>query len=225
MKTNILKILMLAGIATFILYSCGLTNGSITTLDNTICSNYSAATISELEVRLVHKMTDDYGSITGDSQSIWFDLETLKAFVYHIENEARLKKNIKSDQLGVRFYYSRYPVSNNWNAYPDLQSWANNNSNSTTYATHHTLIGVPTIQRGKDKQGNLLHYDFNPTDVKTYENSLGDTSVFGDLYLQDSSTPFSALFARQSSSSNTGAQNHGQLIPPADPTPSHFYNQ
>ncbi len=83
-----------------------------------LCSDYSSENINKLKVNLIHNMTKGYKdnqlasikrSQKDDAHSIWFDLETLKKFIYHIEYKSSLmNRGIK--ELGLRFYYSRYPA-------------------------------------------------------------------------------------------------------------------
>ena len=190
-----------------------------------ICSSYSEA-MSKLEVRLVHKMTDDYhSSLSGslhpnDAQSIWFDLETLKAFLYHIENEAvQHIPKVEPDRLGIRFYYARYPEFDIWDDYPDMRCFEQDYPDRVNYEKLQTLIGVPTIRRGK------LDYDFDPTIAETYLKPLNHKE-FGDTYLPGSPVDLSAIGSTPpDENDDIGARNHGQLIPPANSEPSHFYNQ
>ena len=71
---------------------------------NKICLDYSNSQINELRVDLIHTMTNKYrsnqldfvnrnsdflGYNKKDAHSIWFDLITLKKFMYHIEKTSR----------------------------------------------------------------------------------------------------------------------------------------
>lgn len=79
-----------------------------------------------------------------DSQSIHFDLKTLKDFIAIIEEKARIEDpNISTEDLGVHFYFGAYSQETPENI-PD------------NYAQRHTLVMVPT----KTNQG-IIH-DYNP---------------------------------------------------------------
>ena len=79
-----------------------------------------------------------------DAHSVWFNLTTLKNFIAEIENQALLiDKNVKDEDLGIRFYYAAYPEV------PEIPI-------PTDYSKRHTLIMIPT------KKKDNLDYDFNP---------------------------------------------------------------
>ena len=88
MKTKFLTLILFLGITTLIVSSCSFLRGtgSVSTDNKSICSNYSNSTKSQLEVGLVHEMTGNYQhtSNANDAKAIWFDLETIKKFIYHI---------------------------------------------------------------------------------------------------------------------------------------------
>ena len=184
---------------------------------NSICMNYIDEPMSVLEIGLVHEMVKGYrskqlacinshlkmddGSNMDDAHSIWFDLETVKAFVYHTEMNA-VKNKVAKEDLGLRIYYSRYPEEKKWKGYSDLSAV------DVNYKEHHTLVMIPTIRREK------LNIDFNPLDLQTYTTSMKNIEMYQDI----NSTLKTAVFGRKTSKrgGGTGAQNHGSLIPPAD---------
>ena len=211
---------------------CGCTkkdDGIVTGLDTSeICNNYNER-ISELEVRLVHAMTVKYQTIQDDlitppaldeAMSVWFNLETIKKFVYHLENEAG-NKDIGPERLGIRFYYTRYPEMVDWGGYDDLMTFQ---PSSPGYGENHTLIGVPTINR----EG--VDFDFNPVDERTFSVTLNETTIpstgaLDDFYALNSTELMAVLTPIPDATENsTGAQNHGTLIPPGNETPTHFKN-
>ncbi|PHS06595.1 MAG: hypothetical protein COA88_10340 [Kordia sp.] len=187
----------------------------------TICMDYSNEPMSELGVALIHEMVGGYennqlkhinnSANMDDAHSIWFDLETIKAFVYHTEINAR-NNEVKSDILGLRIYYSRYPEQNQWGNYKDLVGTVDGD-----YQKRHTLVMVPTINRGK---GDI---DFNPLDLDTYIAGLKNIEAYADT--NPSSTVKTLAFGInnfRSSSTSSGAQNHGGLFPP-EPTDGHAF--
>lgn len=90
-----------------------------------------------------------------DSKCIWFSLETLKKFIYKIEDTLG-KQNLNPDvEIGVRIYYATY-----------MDSVAMKNGKYQTtklpsnYQFHHTVFMMPTFTKKTGTQ--LIHYDFNP---------------------------------------------------------------
>jgi len=218
MKTKVFKLVLVVVLGAFVVYGCNKDDSSIIPTGNgVICNDFGNDNIAKLEVKLIHEMTSRYrenqnleinaGLGIDDANSIWFALDTIKAFIYHLENEGRARE-ITADRLGIRFYYSSYPVTGAGSEYDDLKGIPEN------YEMLHTLIGVPTINR----EG--LDYDFNPVDPDTYEFRMQD--VTNNDYSQLSTARTSVLAAsRQTSGSSgtTGSQNHGTLIPPGASQP------
>lgn len=190
---------------------------------NSVCMNYEDENMSTLDVDLVHTMVDTYrtnqldfintnssSKTTNDAHSIWFDLETLKKFVYHIEAiSKKTESTITSDKLGIRIYYAAYPEKETWeNKFEDLKNFMDDPERSQ-YGSLHTLVMVPTIDIG---DGKIV--DFNPLDKNTYSKGLAGLKeyYFNDGSAIPNSNPTAALTA---TTRNTGARNHGILIPPA----------
>ncbi|AXO80385.1 hypothetical protein DZC78_08315 [Olleya aquimaris] len=176
-------------------------------INSKICMDYSDENMNTLEMDLIRDMVDGYKNNQlvhinaaekfSDAHSIWFDLETLKKFIYHIEYQTINTDNkIDPQNLGLRIYYSRYP---------DELPGAYNNLKDvpTNFAKHHTLVAIPTYRR-KETSANI---DFNPLDINT----------FGEGIPSNYTGPIPSLPLTKSSQNQlTGAQNHGNLIPPAD---------
>jgi hypothetical protein len=192
-----------------------------------ICMDYSNEDMNQLNVNLIHKMVHGYkdnqlryikSEMTDDAHSIWFDLETLKKFIYQLENKAR--KNAvptSSNKLGVRIYYASYPKKDEMSKFSDLKDFMSDPLKSN-YGNLHTLVMIPTINTA---DGNV---DFNPLDADTYSEGLKGKKNYLDTNL--TSTTFGLLGtnkATATTSSSTGAQNHGNLIPPGDPIVEGFY--
>lgn len=202
---------------------------------DSICMNYSENKASELSRALIHEMAHGYRNNQlklindkfttnkedkEDAHSIWFDLETIKNFIYHIEINAK-KNNITSDKLGFRIYYSRYPEMNTWKTlYPDLLDFIG--TEREKYERLHTLVMIPTIHVKNEKTGESYNVDFNPKDINTYTTGLPE--VVGDVPPAVRIPALGGMFknisngsANQASrSTSTLAQNHGSLIPPED---------
>ncbi|MCW3161970.1 hypothetical protein [Chryseobacterium oryctis] len=131
---------------------------------------------------------------TSDAHSIWFSLEKLKKLINDIETETqKVDENIKTQDLGIRFYYGAYPKIENWDTmegYPIPD----------TYAGKHTLVMIPTISR-PDEEGNYLNFDFNPLNP----NSYNQISNEGGSVI---------AMASRNAQIGTLAENHGALVPP-----------
>lgn len=208
MKTNKFIYLGSAMLIGLFIYGCSIfqtvSSGTV------ICSDYSTQPMSTLEVGLVHEMVNGYkgnqlqeinNRIPNDAQSIWFDLETLKQFIYQVEMNAK-QNNVSSQDLGIRFYYASYPEENLWGKFPDLIDVPAN------YKKLHTLVGIATINR------KGIDYDFDPTNPDTYNKNLKEIEAYNNP-----NTPVTAMgvsnASRSSGSSTIGARNHGSVIPPA----------
>lgn len=219
--TILITALLTAGITYFILNP----NPGITTTpkNDSVCMNYDNENMSTLDVDLVHTMVDTYktnqldfintnsgSKTTNDAHSIWFDLETLKKFVYHIETiSKKTETTITNDKLGIRIYYAAYPEKKTWeNKFEDLRDFTTD-PEKAQYGSLHTLVMVPTIEIGDGKMA-----DFNPLDKNTYSNGLAGLKEYNynDGSPIPNSNPTAAL---TSSTRNSGARNHGILIPPA----------
>jgi len=193
--------------------------------NESICMTYPKDTISELPISLIHDMTNNYQTINGsrrnmnldeDAESVWFKLETLKKFIYHIEHYSKnAEKPIKKEDLGVRIYYARYPNDTMWrDNYNGALNHFNNDPELKKYEEKLTLIMIPTRKTLSEKK--IFHEDFNILDFDTYNQSLEKL----DKYNDDSEFPvFTLNFIPNNTNGNlnsTSAQNHGSLIPPLD---------
>lgn len=197
--------------------------------ESEICINYTDEEESTLSVGLIYNMTNHYRenkrknwySRDGkkdtiyDAHSIWFDLETLKKFIYNIELSAEKKDSNYSsveNRLGIRIYYADYPERNTWNQEysRDLSSFIGHPEADRVYENMHTLIMVPTKSKGN------LNIDF---DLDNPQISGRDILIRWhnqpDYRIQ--SLTFSNNFIRDFEESESwDAQNHGSMIPPAN---------
>jgi len=150
-----------------------------------------------------------------DAQSIWFDLETLKTFLYHIEHITIENDSTKTNKdLGVRIYYTSYPKRETWDSIPEYRDALlsmKNDQKTVGYEEKHTLVMIPTIRQ--EKNGRVGNFDFNPLFGKdTYDidlrSAISGDSINRNLLL--SVGGFTNIEGMQ-------ARNHGGLIPPRDP--------
>ena len=181
---------------------------------NSLTQKFSTLGVSQLPINLITEMVNNYrnnqlasiesstiNSITKDAHSIWFELDTLKKFIYNIEQGVINNKRPNS-KLGIRMYYAAYPE--NLSAYPVLKDLLNDPLKKQ-YGKLHTLVMLPTINISG---GN---YDFNPIDINSYiglskmkNQTIEKSAANKNLQKTIALTAFSAV----------QALNHGQLIPP-----------
>ena len=215
----ILPVLLALTATAFVVYVIKYPPTNCSANSNSICEDYSDKDVSKLRLDLIHTMVKGYRNnqlksilrdIGDDAHSIWFDLETLKKFIYHIEYHTEKSKKLLSKEeqmsvgkLGVRIYYSCYPSEVSNLIYPDLSDLPGN------YNKRHTLIMLPTMQRDE------THMDFNPTDEKSFTLSKEKLKTYFASN-SASSIPALGVFESHSNNRSTVSQNHGGLIPPAD---------
>lgn len=179
----------------------------------TPCEDYSQETPSTLETEVIDKMIQKYRSNqlvaikptisdpNGDAHSVWFDLKTLKKFIYHIEYNVKNTDPTNTEELGLRLYYAAYDPTDM--SKPDMRDV------DPTYVNRHTVVMIPTIY---NKAAG--HVDFNPLDETSYKGYISQTKAPNAEtlpYQQAGYTPM-ALTNNQ----RVIARNHGSLIPPAD---------
>jgi hypothetical protein len=226
-STRTLKSIIVA-----LLLSLGFTLFYISTLkvpnEEALCVDYSSNDMNTLSAGLVHELVNGYRnrqlkaitsatssySMASDAEAIWFDLETVKEFIYQLEKKTQnFDASIGSESLGLRFYYASYPATIN-SADPDLGDLAGKG-----YEKHHTLVIIPTKRIGMEE------VDFNPLDIETYTLGLKATGNYnyteeGNTYNNRNPTELLGLGAKSKlpkpsdSSTRPGAQNHGGLYPP-----------
>jgi hypothetical protein len=210
LKTIILAMAILFAIYAFFNNPFIVSNPPIS--GNEICMDYSKDKPSMLKHELVSEMVKNYrdnqlvsiqtasvNAVPNDAQCIWFPLDSIKKFIYHIEkgvSDQNLK--IKAD-LGLRIYYAAYPDKKLWGdkGYEEIANLANNPT-TALYERKHTLVMIPTLQI------HGINADFNPIDSKTYTGFDSPTNPF--------STPG---YVPMAMAVDVMAKNHGGLCPPA----------
>jgi hypothetical protein len=192
-----------------VFYACSKNSGST----NSNCSfckenpNVIAAntvnTVTAKEITRRYQLDDQpklqIGGGAPDAASVWFSLETLKAFICQIETST-CNGTCRANNLGIRFYYCKYPKD--MNTYTDL------NGLPPTYVEHHTLMLVPTFSYDGE---NSIHRDFDLL-------HLGDNICKPTPLVKDS-IPQKTLFVLLPGVSD---ENHGDLIPPYLPKGTAF---
>lgn len=200
--------------------------------DESLCSDFSKDNPSTLSTGLVSDLTKNYRdnqlieinkvmpSTDPDAHSIWFDLDTIKKFIYHIEKNVKANSTI-DEKLGLRMYYAAYPDSLQFNktGNEDLKDLGKN-ATTRMYGLKHTIVMIPTIFNSS--YGNV---DFNPLDENTYKGYIttvkksevqGDTILTAD-YLTAGYNPMALT-----PTSRVVSRNHGSLIPPGIKTVEAF---
>jgi hypothetical protein len=153
-------------------------------------------------------------TLVEDSKSVWFSLDRLKKFLWHIEKQNC--ENSCQDTLGLRIYFGKYPDLNNLTD----KNLLGLEDVPKEYSNHHTLFMVPTY---RNKDG--YDYDFYPGGegcrTPINKSPLMERKDFGETIVTfHAPTPYIVRLDGMGTSSN--AQNHGNLIPPNDPTGTSF---
>jgi hypothetical protein len=198
-----------------------------------VCINFDQYEPSQLTVGLVKDMVEKYrgnqlmaiqgsGAMSSlqDAHSVWFELDTLKKFIYHLEQGMRNNGITSSNNVGLRIYYAAYPAKGLWNStgYEPLRGFLGNTV-TEQYENRHTVVIVPTLKMGANNDNT----DFNPANPTTYSNDGLKGLFLRTLRTENGNieavrrVAFQALTgsSESSSSSNINVRNHGQLIPPA----------
>jgi hypothetical protein len=167
-----------------------------------------------IDQQLIQGMVDNYRNNhlaainkalgLSDANSVSFSLKTLKKFIADIEFYSKqVDPRITNGTLGIRFYYAAYPKDTDWSNFENEKLIEKN------YAQKHTLIMIPTLKK-KSSNGNYAEYDFNPLDRSTFMvKERAHDEVVGLMAMSA---------GNDSQSRQVMAQNHGQLIPPAEAT-------
>jgi hypothetical protein len=160
-----------------------------------------------------HDATGKLDGFIPDTKSVWFSLDRLKNFIWHIENQNCSKPC--HDTLGLRIYFAKYP---------DLSKLSDQNllgldEVPKEYSNQHTLFMVPTY-KGKDG----YDYDFYP-DGKDCRTPIDKSPLIevGQGEIKTMTHALSPIFLFDLNTGTTsGSQNHGGLVPPNDPTGTSF---
>ncbi|MDR7208512.1 hypothetical protein [Flavobacterium piscis] len=203
--------------------------------ETSICNDFHNERPSTLKTNLIKGMISQYrnNQYTAinksrdihepDAHSIWFDLDTIKKFIYHIERNVVKNSSEKNNKLGLRIYYAAYPeLSEFTKPYNEDIAFMATDPIKKQFATRHTLVMIPTIFN-KDLNGDV---DFNPLDASTF-NGFVSTVKRSTRDQKNEIAPYQSqkyqpMALSTASSSDAMARNHGNLIPPADPMTEAF---
>lgn len=226
-RTTLFGYLIIAIAATTITYIIVSPTPVSAESSSAICMDYDSEGMSTLDADLIHTMTQGYrnnqlnyiqsksGTIAPqDAYSIWFDLKTLKKYLYHIEKNAKKgdASIVDDSKLGIRIYYAVYPDSTviEKNKFKDLD-FLKSNPKYAGYNGLHTLIMIPTIT---DADGEEV--DFNPLDKTTFKEGFYKNSKYS--FNSPSMLPDDTAALSASPSRSMGGKNHGTLYPPGSLT-------
>lgn len=189
----------------FVLYLVQKLIGLIKTGDRSQPNTMDTRTIKQMVDQYRNNHLDAINRTLGlnDAHSVSFGLKTLKKFIDDIEYQTK-KRNpgIDAGALGVRFYYAAYPQESEW------KNSENEKQMGKNYAGKHTLVMIPTLKK-RISSGSFEDYDFNPLDKATYFINDREIERPVAMMAMDSTN-------NDSQSKQVMAQNHGQLIPPAE---------
>lgn len=200
--------------------------------DESICSDFSDYKPSTLPTGLVSDLTKNYRlnqlveinkvmpTTDPDAHSIWFDLDTIKKFIYHIEKNVKAN-SVNDEKLGLRMYYAAYPDSTQFNK-PGNEDLKDLDATTLTrkYGLKHTIVMIPTIFN--NAVGDV---DFNPLDKNTYTGYISTVKkieVQGDVILKADYLNAGYNPMALAPTSRVVSRNHGSLIPPGIKTVEAF---
>ncbi|WP_341840304.1 hypothetical protein [Chitinophaga caseinilytica] len=182
---------------------------------NTICADYSLdGNFRGIDARLAKMLADNYAKDDGkkfigngrsvtnveDARNAWFPLETLKKFIWQIENAACKKNCTGHMRLGIRIYYAKYPDL------ATMQQTSGLTDVRPEYAQHHTVFLVPTYATGgKNLDFDPFHWSGNSCTPKSLTEQLATDWKF--------QAPVSYILLAASTRAGD-AQNHGDMSPP-----------
>lgn len=160
------KILLavIAILLSVLLYQCKQLNDCKSSKKNgDRCVNYRDSSLSLINYTTASALFNKYNDYqkarigrlpdsTMDANSTWFSFNTLKKYIYKIEDSLALKGIDPNIELGLRIYYGAYLDSNAMNTI-----FTQLNNVPSIYQHHHTVFMVPTFTDSVNK-----HYDFNP---------------------------------------------------------------
>lgn len=217
---SLIILLLVVSFGTYIYYHPPISKSSVITPpeENAICSNYNNLDYSKLPIGLVSGMIEKYRQnqlraidevVPNDANSIWFDLDTLKKFMYHIEKGVQTNSPNTAKKLGIRIYYAAYPENTLWDqpGYEALEGFLKDPI-TREYQNRHSLVMLPTIL---NKDG--LDSDFNPFDPKTY-NGYNDNTEIKMYYSKKKISMMALTSTLNANNSRIMARNHGTLSPP-----------
>ncbi len=160
-----------------------------------------------------------------DARSVWFSLDTLKKFIWNLEQDVCNNKCVNKNDLGLRFYYADYPDETTWAQMDnpistDPVEAAKTISHKNKYQYLHTVVITPTYYSTNAQ----MNVDFDPRYVSNTKAGCSPTSMqqvfnlLGVKFDKDRTATNGGLPAFMLSPDiETSAKNKGSLIPPPPP--------
>jgi hypothetical protein len=190
--------------------SCTTSQNAMMNDQQTTLQNYKNSPFSGLSSNLIREMVVNYKSnpsypmwnngnadIDPDARSIWFNLDTLKKFIWYVETLSVNNKINNIDKLGVRLYYGRYPTTSTTSAFTELTNMPLN------YTNRHTVFMLPTYFDG------TYNVDFDPNLMEG-----GIPKSLSPILKNKENITLMAYRTFSTEPTNNMMQNHGDLIPP-----------
>jgi hypothetical protein len=200
----------LVALAFIYFQSCTTSPNAAITDNQTTTQNYKSSPFTGLSSNLIREMVQNYKADPSfanwnsgsnkpdeDARSVWFNLDSLKKFIWYVETQSVAKQINNIDKLGIRIYYGRYPITNTGSRFTDLINMPAN------YTNRHTVFMLPTYFDG------TYNVDFDPN------LTTGSIPVsLNPIIKSDIDTKITGSKVAVSEPTNNMMQNHGDLIPP-----------
>jgi len=200
------------------------------------CQDYTGQGFKGIPVKLAYKMVELYkkdhwdgytvgtNTVPTDARSVWFSLDSLKKFIWFIEEEVCRNKCVDPKDLGLRFYYGEYPDQETWTSL-DGEDDPASMEHKKAYQGLHTVLILPTYY----STSSGMNVDFDPREVSPSKDGKCSPTplqdVFDKLVEADSSQNASQnpnynrpIVYVYSADVNTTIKNKGSLIPPPPPS-------
>jgi hypothetical protein len=205
------------------------------------CTNYTNQKFEGIPAGLGYQMISNYKTnhwdtyrIPGqlnptDARSVWFSLDSVKKFIWNLEQEVCNNNCVDKKDLGLRFYYGEYPKVADWNLL-DGQTDLAIQQHKIEYQYLHTAVIMPTYL----STDSNMNVDFDPRFI----NFNTEKGKCGPLAIQDVFTKLKVEFDSSRMASGGGlpgfmlspdvrssAKNKGSLIPPPPPFTGNFIGE
>jgi hypothetical protein len=203
----------------FVFFSCTRNGGlQINSKDcQTFCYNYSAVPFPGLSRLVADTISHNYRSQIGargltiendtsETRAVWFKLETIKNFIYQVERSTCQLNcdSIKKDELGIRFYFAKYPKSTD--AAASQPDFAFLRTSPRNYGKK-TLFMVPTYY-----VPGIGDKDFDPRWSMNNDRKTCKPLTLSQI-LDNKNNNTTARMITGSMPEPDGMQNHGMLCP------------
>ena len=194
------------------------------------CKSYNDEKFEGLPAGLAFTMISKYKanhwnnySVNGvprvDARSVWFSLDSMKKFIWNLEQDVCNNKCVDKTELGLRFYYAEYPDKADWESKDPLSPNASTAEidHRSQYPGLHTVVISPTYYC-KEEQFNV---DFDPRFVDKACKPINMQSVFKSLDVQFDTIKNQLVATNGGQPAfvltpdvKTSLKNRGSLIPP-----------